>query len=65
MQDLVTDWSQVPVMVPFGTAARVIGIARSSIYNLVRSGELRERRVGGRVFITKIELQRFCEGAGK
>jgi excisionase family DNA binding protein len=60
---LVTDWDQVPVMVPLAQAARVIGISRSSLYNLFERGELQSRRVGGRVFIPKVELRRFCEGA--
>ena len=59
MQDLVTDWDRVPIMVPLEHSARVIGISRSSLYNLIKSGDLRVRRVGGRVFVTKAELQRF------
>jgi excisionase family DNA binding protein len=56
----VTDWDQLPVMVPLTMSARTIGISRSTLYTLLKTGELRARRVGGRVFIPKVELRRFC-----
>jgi excisionase family DNA binding protein len=60
--DLITDWSQVPVMVPFTLSARVIGVSRSTLYNLIKRGDLHAKRVGtGRVFIPKAELRRYCE----
>jgi excisionase family DNA binding protein len=62
MAPTITSWDQLPVMVPLATAARTIGVARSSLYNLMKAGQIQSRRVGGRVFITKAELRRFCEG---
>ena len=63
MQDLITDWSQVPILAPIEMGARVIGISRSTFYALINSGEIRTKRVGGRRFIPKVELQRYCEGS--
>jgi excisionase family DNA binding protein len=63
MPTLVSDWDQLPLMVPIGLAARAIGVSRSTLYALLDRGDLRDRRVGGRRFITKRELRRFCEGA--
>jgi excisionase family DNA binding protein len=57
----ITDWSQVPVMVPINVAARAIGVSRSSLYNVINSGELRTKQVGGRRFIPKPVLMRYCE----
>jgi excisionase family DNA binding protein len=62
MRAVVTDWSQVPVLVPIDLSAAVIGISRSSLYNLLNAGELRAKRVGGRKFIPKRVLMQYCEG---
>jgi excisionase family DNA binding protein len=61
---VVTDWDELPIMVPLSLAAATIGVARSTLYNLLERGDLRAKRVGeDRVFITKTELKRYCEGA--
>jgi excisionase family DNA binding protein len=63
MPDRITSWSDLPVMVPLLLAAQTIGVSRSTLYNVIAAGDIRVRRVGvGRVFITKTELRRYCEG---
>jgi excisionase family DNA binding protein len=58
----IRSWDELPLMVPLGQSARVIGISRSSLYRLLDQDEIRSRKVGGRRFITKTELRRFVEG---
>ncbi|MGZ4936898.1 MAG: helix-turn-helix domain-containing protein [Halobacteriota archaeon] len=42
-------------------AARLIGVSRSTVYRLVRDGELRAIRVGTRVLILKKPLMEMLE----
>ncbi|MGZ8876205.1 MAG: helix-turn-helix domain-containing protein [Halobacteriota archaeon] len=42
-------------------AARLIGVSRSTVYRLVRDGELRAIRVGRRVLILKKPLMEMLE----
>jgi len=42
-------------------AQAVLGLSRSSIYQLLNSGELRSARVGSRRLIPVVELDRFTE----
>jgi excisionase family DNA binding protein len=61
---VITDWDQLPVMVPITLSAATIGVSRSTFYELLKRGELRAKRVGpGRVFVPKNELKRYCEGS--
>ncbi len=59
MRSTITDWGQIPLMVPIPLAAETVGVSRSTLRNLIERGELRAKRVGGRVFVTKSELERF------
>ncbi|MGF1598083.1 MAG: helix-turn-helix domain-containing protein [Acidimicrobiales bacterium] len=40
-------------------AAETLGIGRTLAYRLIRSGELRSVKVGGRRFITENQLQSY------
>lgn len=42
-------------------AAPYLGRRRTTIYDLINSGELKAVRVGGRVFIRESEIKRFQE----
>jgi excisionase family DNA binding protein len=58
-----TTWDDVPLMATIDQATAVVGVSRSTFYALMKSGEIRAKRVGGRRFIPKVELQRYCEGS--
>ncbi len=45
-------------------AAAVLGIARETIYELIRSGELRSRKAGSRRIIGRHHLLEFLDGGG-
>jgi excisionase family DNA binding protein len=42
------DWSEVPVACTVEEARHVLGISRETMYRLLRSGEIRSRKVGER-----------------
>jgi excisionase family DNA binding protein len=43
-------------------AAAVLGVARETIYELIRSGELRSRKAGSRRIIGRHHLLEFLDG---
>jgi excisionase family DNA binding protein len=43
-------------------AAQVLGVARETIYELIRSGELRSRKAGSRRIIGRHHLLEFLDG---
>ena len=45
-------------------AAAVLGVARETIYELIRTGELRSRKAGSRRIIGRHHLLDFLDGAG-
>ena len=45
-------------------AAAVLGVARETIYELIRSGELRSRKAGSRRIIGRHHLLEFLDGGG-
>jgi len=45
-------------------AATVLGIARETVYELIRSGELRSRKAGSRRIIGRHHLLEFLDGDG-
>lgn len=48
-----------PLAHPIDAAARRIGIGRTMVYALIKSGELRVVKIGGRTLILESELHRF------
>lgn len=42
-------------------AALAIGLGRSKLYELIRAGEIRAKKSGGRTIIKIAELQRFID----
>lgn len=42
-------------------AAAAIGLGKSKLYELLRSGEISAKKSGGRTIITVAELQRFID----
>ena len=44
-------------------ACQRIGLGRSSLYELIKSGHLRTVRIGGRTLIPESELQRLVDDA--
>jgi excisionase family DNA binding protein len=57
-----TTWDDVPIMASIDQASAVVGVSRSTFYALLKSGEIRAKRVGRRRFVPKVELRRYCEG---
>jgi predicted DNA-binding transcriptional regulator AlpA len=41
--------------------ARFLGVSESLIWKEIRVGNLKPRRIGDRVFFSRVYLQRFCE----
>jgi len=50
---------ETPLAHQIPEACHRIGIARTSIYALIKSGEIRSIKVGARTLIPESELQRF------
>ncbi len=42
-------------------AAAMLGIGRSTIYELVRSGQLATFKIGQRRLVTRVDLERFID----
>ena len=42
-----------------------LGIGRGTVYDLLRSGQLRSVRVGRRIIVPSAEVDRFLLGAGE
>ena len=42
--------------------ARILGVGRSTVYNAVKSGEIRVIRIGRRILVPKSEIKRLLEG---
>ncbi len=43
-------------------AAAMLGIGRTTIYELVRSGQLATLKIGQRRLVTRVDLERFIDG---
>ena len=46
---------------PMPEAAEVLGVSRSTVYELVKNGDLNVVKIGRRSFITQDELERFVQ----
>jgi len=51
--------TETPLAHQIPEACRRIGIARTSIYQLIKDGEIKSIKVGARTLIPETELQRF------
>ncbi len=47
------------ILIPVEPAAKTLGVCRSTVYNLMESGELASIRIGRRRLIERAELERF------
>lgn len=50
-----------PLLFSIKAAAEHLGLSRSSLYELVRSGEVEHIRVGRRILLSRASLDRFIE----
>jgi excisionase family DNA binding protein len=57
--------SEPPLLVSVEDAARMLGIGRSSMWNLIRCGEIGARRIGRRTLIRRQALENFAGVADK
>lgn len=57
----MTDFENLPALLPVPRAAKLLGIARSSAYRYAESGELPSRKFGGRVYIITARLRELLE----
>ena len=48
-----------PMCVPINEAARLLSIGRTSVYELLKTGELRSRKVGNRTLVTMASIREF------
>ena len=46
-------------------AAAYLGIGRNTAYEAARTGELPTIRIGGRIVVSRIALERLLDGSGK
>jgi excisionase family DNA binding protein len=53
----------LPLLLPVPEAARLLGISRAAAYRLTASGELPNRRLGGRVYVVTTALRAIVEDA--
>ncbi len=51
-----------PLLVGIPEAARLIGLGRSKLYELVKTGEIRLVKLGGRSLISVDELRAYVDG---
>ncbi len=49
-----------PLLLPVPDAARVIGISRSTLYELIASGEITIRKIGRKTLIPRDDLTSFA-----
>jgi excisionase family DNA binding protein len=59
---VATDWDALPLVLTVEGAAAVIGINRSTVYRLLKSGEFPAKRVRGRLVVPKHLLRSWLEG---
>lgn len=52
--------STTPLLVSRKEAAEMLGVCTRTVFNLNKSGELPVKRVGKRVLIARVELERFA-----
>ncbi len=54
-----------PIMVPLREAARLLGINRTRVYELIRSGFLDARKGGRQTLITVTSIREYAAGLPK
>ena len=54
-----------PAVLDVAEVARILKIGRRQCYQLVRSGELPSLRLGRRVVVPRVQLERLLEGQPK
>lgn len=50
---------------PVPSAAAVLGIGRSTLYQLIASGEIEVVKIGRRTLVAQTELERYVRELGK
>jgi excisionase family DNA binding protein len=58
---LAVDSEDRPMVNSVKGAAALLGVSRSVLYELVRSGEIEHVRVGKRILISPVALEKFIE----
>ena len=58
-----TEWDAVPLLVTVSQACAILTVSRESLYRLLRSGEVRSRKIGRRRVIPKAALREFLGGS--
>lgn len=52
-----------PLAVSISDAAKALGVGRSSVYNLIKSGRLEALKVGRRTLLTTASIKRLAQAA--
>ena len=51
-----------PMLYPLPVAQEVLGnLGRTSLYELIKSGDIKTVKIGARTFVTKLELEDFVK----
>jgi excisionase family DNA binding protein len=56
-------WSNDPFAYRINDACHLLSIGRSSIYNMIRDGQLKPIRIAGRTLIPRTEIDRLLAEA--
>jgi excisionase family DNA binding protein len=59
-----TEWDAVPLILTVSQAREILTVSRETIYALIRTGELRTRKIGRRRVIPKVALREFLDAEG-
>jgi excisionase family DNA binding protein len=57
--------TEKPLFIRPAEAARLLNISRSKAYDLVHSGDLHARRVGGSIRILRSQIEEMARDTGK
>jgi excisionase family DNA binding protein len=57
----LTDWADVPLALNVAQVVEITGLARETVYGLIRSGELPSKKIGRRRLITKTAVRALVE----
>lgn len=62
MSPVATDEPTAPLVYQVPVAARLLGISPAHYYDLFRRGQVPGRRLGKRVVVPILQLQRYLDG---
>ena len=61
MNDLYSDFEQLPVVLTASDVAKILRISRANAYTVMHSRDITTIRIGKRMLVTKDELIRYIQ----